>query len=274
MKEITTQKDSLPVKSSDPFTAYVNNQHIQQMITNSIKTSRRELFKTEVIALYASDEGLRKCNPLSIIQAAITIEALGLPFAKSLGCAYVVPFYDKATFIIGWKGLMQLALRTKEYKDISISEIREGDIYRSNPITGKVQFSEEIYSENRETKPVVGYLASFELLSGFSKTLYMSKEKVLAHGKRYSKNFSNKSSLWQTDLDSMGKKTVLRQLITKYGLITTDLGDVIRAEEEEESIMYNAVEEKTIIFDTPEDANNMENNCIVGTLGNTDDIFN
>ena len=166
------------------------------------------------ILAVANNEALQKCTPQSIFASALRAATVQLLCEPSLGQAYLVPFKDKATFIIGYKGLYQLALRTGKYRFINVSPIYEGELVFEDRFTGEVSLN-----GGRTSNTVIGYLASFQLTSGFSKSLYMTLDEIHAHADKYSKSVNYATSPWKTNRVEMERKTVLRLLLSRYGYI-------------------------------------------------------
>lgn len=175
-------------------------------------------FMASIIDLYNGDTYLQKCEPQQVIMEALKGAVLKLPMNKQLGFAYIVPYKGSATFQIGYKGLIQLAMRTGQYKYINADKVYEGELRKVTKLTGEIDFSGEKTSDT-----VVGYFAYIELLNGFAKTLYMTKDAVTAHAKRFSASFNASSSPWKTDFDAMAIKTVLRNLLGHYGYLSIEM---------------------------------------------------
>ena len=188
-------------------------------------------FITSVLQCVASNALLAKCDPASIYQSAAVAATLDLPLNNSLGFAYIVPYNTKvpdgkgnwvkkpiAQFQIGYKGYIQLAQRTGQFKSISATEIYEGQLKSQDPLKGFVfDFGA------KKSDKVIGYASYFELVNGFEKTMYMTVQEINAHGARYSKNFNSENSLWRTDIHSMSIKTVLKLLISKYAPLSIEM---------------------------------------------------
>jgi len=165
-------------------------------------------FCSEMLDLYGEGgDYLQKCDPQAIIAQCLKAAQLNLPIIKSLGYAYIVPYKGTPTFIIGWKGLIQLAMRSGQYKYINADAIYEGELVKFNRLSGSVEITGEPTSDK-----AIGYFAYFQLLNGFEHTVYMTKEQVEAYGKKYSKTYNN--GPWQTEFDAMAKKTVLRKALS------------------------------------------------------------
>lgn len=178
---------------------------------------------------------LKDSDPNSIISSAIVAATLDLPIDQNLGFAYIVPYNTKegkkAQFQMGYRGYIQLAMRTGQYKTINAIEIYKGEIKRVNRLTGEIEFNDDEDLIDRDT--VVGYMAYFKLLNGFEKTLYMTKEEMERHAKKYSQSYGSskdwvsKNSLWSTDFDGMAIKTVIKRLLSKYGILSVEMQNAI-----------------------------------------------
>lgn len=171
-------------------------------------------FVTSVLNQLNTDTNLSKCDAASVYSCAMVAAILDLPIDKNLGFSYIIPYGQKAQFQLGYKGFIQLAQRSGLFKTISATPIYSGQIASNNPLTG-FEFDFSI-----ESKEVVGYAAYFELLNGFSKTLYMTKKQVEDHGRKYSKAYSN---MWTKDFDAMAIKTVIKQLLSKYAPLSIEM---------------------------------------------------
>lgn len=170
---------------------------------------RSTSYLTSVLSAVNQNKLLQNAEPQSIYMAAMMAAVLDLPINPSLGNAYIVPYGNKAQFQLGYKGFIQLALRSGQFKTIAATPIYEGQLIEENPLTGFV-----FDFKRKESNKVIGYAAFFSLLNGFEKTAYMSIDEVRAHGQRFSKSFN--SGPWKTDFDAMACKTVLKSLLDKY----------------------------------------------------------
>lgn len=180
---------------------------------------RAPQYMSSIVNLVNSDVNLKKCEPMSVIASCMVAATMDLPVDKNLGYAWVVPYGTKAQFQMGYKGYIQLALRTGQYKAINVVEIREGELISWNPLSEEV----EIDFTQRKSDKVIGYAGYFKLLNGFEKTVYWSKEDIEAHAKKFSKTYNFKNGVWQTDFDSMAKKTVLRNILSKWGILSIEM---------------------------------------------------
>lgn len=187
---------------------------------------RSSSFCTSVLQIVASNPMLSKADASSIYQAAAVAATLDLPLNNNLGFAYIVPYNNKqpdgtfktvAQFQMGYKGFIQLAQRSGQFKSIYASPIYKGQIVNENPLDG-YEFDFGVKSD-----VLVGYAAKFKLLNGYEATLYMSIDQLQKHGKKYSKTFGNKGGLWNTDFDAMACKTVLKLLLSKFAPLSIDM---------------------------------------------------
>lgn len=190
---------------------------------NEVLGKNSPAFISSLLTIYKDSDKLKDCDPKSIIAAAGTAAILKLPILPQLGYAHIIPYKDKATFQISYKGLIQLAMRSGMYKNINATEIYEGQIKEHNYITGELKLGE------RTSDKVVGYAAYMELINGFSKTLYMSKEEMESHALRYSDSYradKNKSwSMWAKNFDTMARKTILKKMLTTYAPLSIEMQD-------------------------------------------------
>ena len=214
----------------------VNTQNYLQQVLGS----KKQEFVNNVTALVANDTALQECEPLSIMYSAIKATALDLPLDKNLGFAYVIPYDNKkkgikeAQFQIGYKGFVQLAIRSGQFKTINVTEVRKGEIIDTDLLTGEVKLQR---LSNRETLSVIGYIAYFRLTNGFEKTLFMSVDDMNIHAMQYSQTFKSlnkyvkENSKWTTDFDAMAKKTVLKLLINRYAPLSVEMRSAITADQ-------------------------------------------
>lgn len=202
----------------------------QKKFVNLLGEKKAPGFISSIINASNSDS-LKNAEPNSIISSAAVAATLDLPIDPNLGFAYIVPYKKEAQFQMGYKGYIQLAMRTAQYKTINAIEVYKGEIKRTNRLTGEIEFNEDESLINRDK--VVGYVAYFKLINGFEKTLYMSKEEMDKHAKNYSqtykseKNWVREKSLWTTNFDDMATKTILKRLLSKYGILSIEMQTAI-----------------------------------------------
>lgn len=185
---------------------------------NAILKDRAAAFISSIIATYNATPQLQSCDPMSIIQAAAMAASLDLPINSQLGFAAIVPYGSTAQFQVMWKGLVQLAQRTSQYKTMGRAIIHEGELIEYNRITGETRIDET----KKKSSKVIGYVFYFRLHSGFEKYVYMTKEQTMEHGKKFSKSFSRPGSAWQTNFDAMSLKTVTKIGIGQWGPMSVE----------------------------------------------------
>lgn len=183
-------------------------------------------FITSVLQVVASNDMLKKATPESVYNAAATAATLDLPINNNLGFAYIIPYKQKlgnsyvdvAQFQIGYKGFIQLAQRSGQFKTISATPIYEGQIAEENPLTGFV-----FDFKAKKSDKVIGYASYFELINGFQKTLYIPLEQMDNHGKRFSKTYAKGFGLWKDDFESMAIKTAIKLLLSKFAPLSIEM---------------------------------------------------
>jgi recombination protein RecT len=215
---------------TNEVTRYIKNENVGKRINELLK-DRAPQFTTTLMAALNSNKALNSCEPQSVLTAALTAASMDLPINQNLGFAYLIPYKNKdgdvCQFQMGYKGFIQLAQRSGYYKTINATEVREGEIAKIDRLSGEIEFEWIEDDKEREKAKVVGYVAYFKLLNGFEKSLYWSVEKCKAHATRFSKSFKYGGGLWKDDFESMAIKTVLKQLISKYGPLNTQLQEAI-----------------------------------------------
>lgn len=228
--QIQTQKNNVKVAGIKQLL----DMDVYKKRINEIMGKKAAPFMASIVNV-SNLPSLKDSDPNSIISSAIVAATLDLPIDQNLGFAYIVPYNTKegkkAQFQMGYRGYIQLAMRTGQYKTINAIEIYKGEIKRVNRLTGEMEFNDDEDLIDRDT--VVGYMAYFKLLNGFEKTLYMTKEEMERHAKKYSQSYSSQkkwvvdSSLWSTDFDGMAIKTVIKRLLSKYGILSVEMQNAI-----------------------------------------------
>lgn len=227
------------VSSLKQFNQMVSATPTQDHLRN-VLGAKAPQFVCNLTSLVANNTNLQQCEPVSLMYAALKATSLELPFDSNLGFAYVIPFWSgknkryEGQFQIGYKGFIQLALRSGQFTTLNVREVREGEIVGEDFVTGEMQFK-ALPADERLNAPVIGYMAFFRLVNGFSKMLYMSKEEMTAHATRYSQTYSNdktkSGSKWSTDFDAMARKTALKMLLSKYAPMSIQMLDAIQADQ-------------------------------------------
>lgn len=184
-------------------------------------------FASNLISVVNANSKLQKADPMTVVGAAMVAATLNLPIVPTIGEAYVVPYEGSAQFQLGYKGLLQLAMRSGEFAAIIDEVVYEGQLIKKNKFTGEYEFDED----RRIGDKIIGYMARFDLVNGFSKTIYMTKQEVEEHAKRFSKSYGQGSGPWKTDFDAMARKTVLKALFSKYAPKSVAMQAAIRADQ-------------------------------------------
>ena len=276
MSNLTPQKPK--------FSVAITTKSYQTLINNTLGDPQRaRRFVSAITSAVAVNPALQECEAGTILAGALLGESLNLSPSPQLGQYYLVPFkskakYDrqgnllspevvKAQFVLGYKGYIQLALRSGAYADLDVMDIKQGEYLGKDPMTGKPRFSFIEDDDERDRLETIGYMAYFEYLNGFRKVVYWSREKMLSHADKYSPAFSAKafqdiqdgkiaekdmwrySSFWYKNFDDMAKKTLLRHIISRWGVMSIEMqtaferdssvseigekGDIVTAEEAE-----------------------------------------
>jgi recombination protein RecT len=176
-------------------------------------------FISSIIAAVNVNPSLKNCDPESVINSAMVAASIDLPINQSLGFAHLVPYNNVVQFQIGWRGLVQLAMRTGQYAALNVSDVCDGELVKTNKFTGEIKFDQE----RKTSDTVVGYVAFFRLVNGFEKWCYRTVEQVRAHGAKYSKSYGSEKGKWKLEFDAMAKKTVLKILLSKWGIMSTEM---------------------------------------------------
>ena len=212
------------------FSAFLAQDAMKKKINEMVGGEKGQQFVTSIISVSTNPQ-LAECDNASIVSAALLGQALNLSPSPQLGQFYLVPFNDNkrgckvAQFQIGYKGYIQLAIRSGQYKKLNVLAIKEGELIKYDPLDEDIEVKLIENEEEREKAETIGYYAMFEYLNGFRKTIYWSKQKMEAHALKYSMGYRAKKgyTFWEKDFDGMAYKTMLRQLISKWGIMSIDL---------------------------------------------------
>lgn len=210
---------------------------------------RSTSFITSVLQIAAQNQLLAKADPVSIYQAAAVAATLDLPLNQNLGFAYIVPYNDRnkgqvAQFQLGYKGFIQLAQRSGQFKSIYAAPIYEGQIVSENPLDGYE------FDFTKKSDVLIGYAARFKLINGYEATLYMTVDQLKKHGTQYSQTFKKGFGLWKDNFDAMASKTVIKLLLSKFAPLSVDMQKAIVSDQ---AIIHDAdAEDVTYIDNTPE----------------------
>ncbi|QBX14508.1 recombinational DNA repair protein [Streptococcus phage Javan141] len=205
-------------------------------------------FAVSILSVLQGSQSLKSASNESIYAAAMKAAVLNLPIEPSLGRAYLVPYKGQAQFQLGYKGLIELAQRSGQYKNINA-----GIVYKSQLISYNPLFEELLLDFSKPQDEIVGYFAAFKLLNGFEKVSFWTVEKVTAHGKKFSKSFA--SGPWKTDFDAMAQKTILKDILSKYGPLSVEMQKAIEEDNQDSTIS------------TPKDITPQETNSLDDLIG-------
>lgn len=244
----TTNQRSLSAQSKkQTFSVFMGGDAIKNKINQIVGGKNGQRFITSIISAVSTNPALSECEHSTILSSALLGESLGLSPSPQLGQYYMVPFNDKkrgckvATFQLGYKGYIQLAIRSGYYKKLNVLPIKEGELINFNPLEEEINCILIEDDDAREKAQTIGYYAMFEYENGFKKSIYWSKKKMMAHADRYSQAFNAKSyellqngkipedemwkysSFWYKSFDEMAMKTMLRQLISKWGIMSIEM---------------------------------------------------
>ena len=208
-----------------------------QAYLQSVLGERKGEFVNNITALVTNNKLLQDCEPATVMFACLKATALKLPLDPALGFAHVLPYRNnkedrtEAQFQIGYKGIVQLAIRSKQFKTINVTDVREGELKGRDRRTGHVvvEFIED--DAAREKAKVIGYLGYFLLLNGYEKESYWSIEELKQHGLLYSQTYKKGYGVWKDNFDAMAKKTVLKLMLNK--------GDAPMSVDMQQAVMYD-----------------------------------
>lgn len=244
---MAVQNSLVKKEQKQTFSAFLAQNAMKKKINEMVGGEKGQQFITAIISAVSTNPGLAECDHSSIVSAALLGQSLNLTPSPQLGQYYLVPFNDKkrgckvAQFQLGYKGYIQLAIRSGYYKKINVLAIKEGELIKYDPLAEEIEVNLIEDDELREETNTIGYYAMFEYQNGFRKTLYWSKKKMLAHANKYSQAFNSESyknlqegkipqsdlwkysSFWYKDFDGMAYKTMLRQLISKWGIMSIEM---------------------------------------------------
>lgn len=271
-----SNSDLAPVQQKPKFSVAITTQKYQKLIDNTLgDPDRAKRFIASITSSVAVTPALQDCEAGSILSCALLGESLGLSPSPQLGQFYMIPFkckakYDKnnnlispetmkAQFVLGYKGYIQLAIRSGQYKKLNVIEIKQGELKHFDPLNEVIDCILIDDFEKRDAAPTVGYYAMFEYINGFRKAIYWTKGKMLSHADKYSQAFSSKSyqdlmdgkiadkdlwkysSFWYKNFDDMAKKTMLRQILSRWGQMTAEIQKAFENDESLSDVEYDDI---------------------------------
>ena len=258
-------QNSLAQRQKAGLAAYLTKDAVKAQINNILGGKDGQRFISSIISAVQANPALQECSNPSILSAALLGESLKLSPSPQLGQYYLVPYKDnrrgtsEAQFILGYKGYIQLAIRSGQYKKLNVLPIKAGELVKYDPLNEEIEVNIIEDGEAREQAETIGYYAMFEYTNGFRKTLYWSKAKMVAHAKQFSQGYKRDLekgtswTFWAKDFDAMAQKTMLRQLISKWGIMSIELQQAMDADNgiirEDGSVDYVEVDE--VVYEQP-----------------------
>lgn len=214
---------SNPKSGVQAMKSVINNPAMISRMQN-ILGDNAQTFLASALDLYSSDTNLSKCDANAVMAECMKAAVLKLPITKSLGLAYIIPYGGVPQFQLGYRSFIQLAQRSGQYRYINADAVYEGETVNYDRVTGMLTIEGQATSDK-----AVGYFAYFELMNGFRKSVYWTRAKVEAHAKKFSKAWSKADSPWHTQFDAMAKKTVLKDILSKYGILSVEMQGITKA---------------------------------------------
>ena len=269
-------------KNRQSMAMYLTGEAVKNQINSIVGGKNGTRFISAVVSAVNNNPALQECTNQSILAAALLGESLNLSPSPQLGQYYMVPFDDKekgkvAQFQLGYKGYIQLAIRSGQYKKLNVLSIKEGELIRFDPLNEEIEVQLIEDEEQREQAATIGYYAMFEYVNGFRKALYWSKKKMEAHALKYSKGYASDKrkgtawTFWSRDFDGMAYKTMLRQLISKWGIMSIDMVTALDADmaviredgtkEYVDNVESDAVESAPVEAEIPNESDGSEKNA-------------
>lgn len=231
-------------------------------------------FISSVLQIVNSNNQLQQVDPQTVLNAAATAASLDLPVNQNLGFSWIVPYKGQAQFQVGWRGFVQLALRSQQYKNINVTEVYENQFKSFNRLTEELDADFSIEGDGE----VVGYAAYLKLRNGFEKTCYWTKEAVIKHAKKYSQSYSSKFSPWQDkdQFDAMAKKTVLKNTISKWGIMSIEMQTAQLADQSvvEDENTYRYIDNTINVEATSENEENTRIENFINSVASAEDLEN
>jgi len=239
------------------FSQEIQTKGIQNMISSVLGDAKRAArFTASITSAVTTTPALKECDTKSILSGALLGESLELSPSPQLGQYYLVPFNDKngpkkAQFVLGYKGYIQLAMRSGQYKKLNVLEIKKGELIRFDPLNEEIEVNLIDDEVKRELAETVGYYAMFEYSNGFKKAMYWTRAKMERHAIKYSKGYAAKKgyTFWEKDFDGMAYKTMLRQLISKWGILSVEMRQAVESDEQMIDAEGNPVPETKEVYD-------------------------
>lgn len=254
--EITKTNNNAVVQNKISFTDFMTSNAITQKVNEIIGNPKDGArFITNIVAVVNANPALRECSNQSMLSCALVAHSLNLSLSPALGQAWVVPYNNKSTgikeaqFQLSYKSYIQLAIRSGYYKKINVLAIKEGELIKYDPLNEEIEVKLIEDEVEREKAPIMGFYAMYEYVNGFRKCIYWSNEKMLAFADKYSQAFNRKtmqdildgkipekdmwkySSPWYSKYEEMGNKSLIKQLLSKYGILSIEMQDALEKDQ-------------------------------------------
>lgn len=226
-EKITIKRQDVKQKVGSPVELMFNQPNIRAKFEKVLNENTNQ-FIGSILSLVKSDAYLSKCDPATVLSSAMQAAILKLPINKTLGYAYIVPYRNKdkgheAQLQIGYKGYIQLALRSGQYENMNVTPIYDGELISYNRLTEELKLD----FEGRKSDEVIGYATHFKLINGFNKTVYWTKEQVKSHANQHSQSYRKGNKIWEEHFDAMSCKTVLKSVLAQYGLLSIEMQQAV-----------------------------------------------
>lgn len=224
------------VTNKPKFSVAIQSDTYKNLINRTLgDKDRATRFIASISSAVATNQDLQQCDAGTILSGALLGESLNLSPSPQLGQYYLVPFNDSkkgykvAQFQLGYKGYIQLAIRSGQYKKLNVLAVKKGELVKYDPLNEEIEVNLIDDEEERESAETIGYYAMFEYTNGFRKSLYWSKTKMEKHALKYSRGYAAHKgyTFWEKDFDGMAYKTMLRQLISKWGIMSIDMQQAV-----------------------------------------------
>lgn len=243
------------MENQTAMSIYLSNDKTKKYL-ESILGNRTGQFITSLTSLASSSKSLKNCDRNSLLACALKATSMNLPFDPNLGFAWCVPYKNTATFQVGVKGYIQLALRTGQYQSLNAREVREGE-FAGRDFVGDPLIN-WLSEEERDDKKIIGFMARLQLINGFKKVIYWSVPEIEKHAERYSQSYrkykktgNTDDAIWASQFEKMAEKTVLKALISRYGIMSTDIQQAVKSDQSRINIDLDTGEENIEYIDNP-----------------------
>lgn len=248
--------EEFKMSNQTAMSVYLSNDNTKKYL-QSILGEKTGQFITSLTSLAGSSKALKNCDRNSLLSCALKATSMELPFDQNLGFAWCIPYKTTATFQVGVKGYIQLALRTGQYQSLNARDVRQGEFsgrdFVGDPIINWLP------DEERANKEIIGFMAGLQLVNGFKKVIYWSVPEIERHAEKYSQSYRKykktgnvDDAIWASQFEKMAEKTVLKSLISRYGIMSTDMQKAVISDQSKINIDIETGEESIEYIDNPE----------------------